>query len=125
MGKPTGFMEIKRQTSMELPPEERIQNFNEFHVPLHTDEQQAPRCPLHGLRRALLSDAVCCWAAWYSGCPLHNLIPEWNDLVYHGQVGSGRTTGCSRPTTSRSLPAGSAPLCARRPAPAAWPPATR
>ena len=31
MGKPTGFMEIKRQTSMELPPEERIQNFNEFH----------------------------------------------------------------------------------------------
>ena len=38
MGKPTGFMEIKRQTSMELPPEERIQNFNEFHVPLHTDE---------------------------------------------------------------------------------------
>ena len=32
MGKPTGFMEIKRQTSMELPPEERIQNFNEFHT---------------------------------------------------------------------------------------------
>ena len=32
---------IKRQTSMELPPEERIQNFNEFHAPLHTDEQQA------------------------------------------------------------------------------------
>ena len=41
MGKPTGFMEITRQTSLELPPEERIRNFNEFHVPLHTDEQQA------------------------------------------------------------------------------------
>ena len=41
MGKPTGFIEIARQTSLELPPEERIQNFNEFHVPLHTDEQQA------------------------------------------------------------------------------------
>ena len=34
MGKPTGFMEIARQTSTELPPEERIQNFNEFHIPL-------------------------------------------------------------------------------------------
>ena len=41
MGKPTGFIEIARQTSLELPPEERIQNFNEFHLPLHTDEQQA------------------------------------------------------------------------------------
>ena len=41
MGKPTGFMEITRQTSLELPPEERTRNFNEFHVPLHTDEQQA------------------------------------------------------------------------------------
>lgn len=34
MGKPTGFMEIERQTSLELPPEERIQNFKEFHLPL-------------------------------------------------------------------------------------------
>ena len=41
MGKPTGFMEIKRQTSMERPPEERSRNFNEFHVPMHADEQQA------------------------------------------------------------------------------------
>ena len=37
MGKPTGFMEIARQTSTELPPEERIQNFNEFHIPLPQD----------------------------------------------------------------------------------------
>ena len=42
MGKPTGFMEIARQTSTELPPEERIQNFNEFHIPLPQDEQRAP-----------------------------------------------------------------------------------
>ena len=34
MGKPTGFMEITRQTSLELPPEERIRNFNEFQVPV-------------------------------------------------------------------------------------------
>ena len=38
MGKPTGFIEIARQTSLELPPEERIQNFNEFHVPLEQCE---------------------------------------------------------------------------------------
>ena len=41
MGKPTGFMEIDRQTSREIAPEERIKNFNEFHIPLHCDEQQA------------------------------------------------------------------------------------
>ena len=41
MGKPTGFMEINRQVSLELPPEERTKNFNEFHIPLHSDEQQA------------------------------------------------------------------------------------
>ena len=35
MGKPTGFMEIDRQTSREIAPEERIKNFNEFHIPLH------------------------------------------------------------------------------------------
>ena len=41
MGNPTGFMEFTRQTSQTRPPEERIQNFNEFHIPLHADEQQA------------------------------------------------------------------------------------
>ena len=84
MGKPTGFMEIKRQTSMELPPEERIQNFNEFHVPLHTDEQQAQgaRCMDCGVpfcQSGMLRGGM------YSGCPLNNLIPEWNDLVYQGK----------------------------------------
>ena len=38
MGKPTGFLEINRQVSLELPPEERTKNFNEFHIPLHPDE---------------------------------------------------------------------------------------
>ena len=41
MGKNTGFMEIPRQTSQEVPPLERIEHFQEFHVPLHPDEQQA------------------------------------------------------------------------------------
>ena len=46
MGKSTGFMEYERQTSKEVPPLERIKNFNEFHEPLSMEEQrnQASRC---------------------------------------------------------------------------------
>ena len=81
MGKPTGFMEITRQTSLELPPEERIQNFNEFHLPLHTDEQQAQgaRCMDCGVPFCQSGVQL---GGMFSGCPLNNLIPEWNDLVY-------------------------------------------
>ena len=89
MGKPTGFMEITRQTSLELPPEERIRNFNEFHVPLHTDEQQAQgaRCMDCGVPFCQSGVQL---GGMFSGCPLNNLIPEWNDLVYQGKWGSGR-----------------------------------
>lgn len=84
MGKPTGFMEINRQTSTELPPEERIQNFNEFHIPLHADEQQAQgaRCMDCGVP---FCQSGMLLGGMYSGCPLNNLVPEWNDLVYRGQ----------------------------------------
>ena len=46
MGKPTGFMEYERKTSVEISPKERIKNFNEFHIPLSKEEQkiQAARC---------------------------------------------------------------------------------
>ena len=84
MGKPTGFIEIARQTSLELPPEERIQNFNEFHLPLHTDEQQAQgaRCMDCGVPFCQSGVQL---GGMFSGCPLNNLIPEWNDLVYQGK----------------------------------------
>ena len=84
MGKPTGFMEIDRQVSRELPPEERIQNFREFHVPLHPDEQQAQgaRCMDCGVP---FCQSGMLLGGMYSGCPLNNLVPEWNDLVYRGQ----------------------------------------
>ena len=81
MGKPTGFMEIKRQTSMELPPEERIQNFNEFHVPLH-DEQQAQGasccmdCGVPFCQSGMLLGGM------YSGCPLNNPDPGVERSVY-------------------------------------------
>ena len=84
MGKPTGFMEIDRQVSRELPPEERIQNFREFHVPLHSDEQQTQgaRCMDCGVP---FCQSGMLLGGMYSGCPLNNLVPEWNDLVYRGQ----------------------------------------
>ena len=77
-------MEITRQTSLELPPEERIRNFNEFHVPLHTDEQQAQgaRCMDCGVPFCQSGVQL---GGMFSGCPLNNLIPEWNDLVYQGK----------------------------------------
>ena len=84
MEKPTGFMEIARRTSTELPPDERIANFNEFHLPLHKDEQQAQgaRCMDCGVP---FCQSGMMLGGMASGCPLNNLIPEWNDLVYQGQ----------------------------------------
>ena len=84
MGKPTGFLEINRQVSLELPPEERTKNFNEFHIPLHPDEQQAQgaRCMDCGVPFCQSGMLI---GGMFSGCPLNNLIPEWNDLVYRGQ----------------------------------------
>ena len=84
MGKPTGFMEISRQTSTELLPEERTKNFNEFRIPLHRDEQQTQgaRCMDCGVPFCQSGMMI---GGMASGCPLNNLIPEWNDLVYRGQ----------------------------------------
>ena len=109
MGKPTGFMEIKRQTSMELPPEERIQNFNEFHVPLHTDEQQAQgaRCMDCGVP---FCQAGVTFDGALLGCPLHNLIPEWNDLLWNGNYEGA----LQRLLKTSPFPEFTARVCARR-----------
>ena len=83
MGKPTGFLDYKRKTSDAEPPEERIKHFNEFHVHLPLEEQQ-----LQGARCMACGVPFCqsgmMLAGMASGCPLHNLVPEWNDLVYLG-----------------------------------------
>lgn len=83
MGKATGFLEYQRRTPAECEPLERIKNWNEFAVPLEEDQlrEQAARCmdcgtPFCHVGRMLSGMA--------SGCPLHNLIPEWNDMVYRG-----------------------------------------
>ena len=52
MGKPTGFLEYERETSIEIAPEERIKNFNEFHIPLSLED---PGCQMYGLWCSILS----------------------------------------------------------------------
>ena len=83
MGKPTGFMEYNRQTAKASSPKERIGNFNEFHTPLSKEEQQrqGARCMACGVPFCQSGMEL---MGMVSGCPLHNLVPEWNDLVYTG-----------------------------------------
>lgn len=81
MGKPTGFMEYERKSNPSLKPIERIKNFQEFHVPLSVEERkmQGARCMECGVpfcQSGIILNNMA------SGCPLNNLIPEWNDLLY-------------------------------------------
>lgn len=83
MGKPTGFMDYERKTGAVLAPKDRIKDFHEFHTPLTREEQQkqGARCMECGVpfcQAGMMIEGMA------SGCPLHNLIPEWNDLVYSG-----------------------------------------
>jgi len=75
MGSPTGFKEIDRRQPGALPIEERRRNFLEFSIPLTNAEvsEQGARCIDCGI-------PYC-----HSGCPVDNLIPDWNDLVYRGR----------------------------------------
>lgn len=74
MGKPTGFLELDRKDRTYKPVEERVKNWKEFVVPLGEDgtQAQASRCMDCGI-------PYC-----HTGCPINNQIPDWNDLVYHG-----------------------------------------
>ena len=83
MGKPTGFMEYERQVSVAEEPKERIKHFNEFHTHLPKEKQQlqGARCMDCGVPFCQAGMDLC---GMTSGCPLHNLVPEWNDLVYTG-----------------------------------------
>ncbi|WP_029233077.1 glutamate synthase subunit beta [Butyrivibrio sp. VCB2006] len=83
MGKDTGFLEYKRKNNGDVPPKERIKTFEEFHTPLMTEErrQQASRCMNCGVP---FCQSAMNLSGMVTGCPLHNLIPEWNDEVYKG-----------------------------------------
>ncbi len=75
MGKPTGFLEIQRRDRAYIPVGERVRQWNEFVVPLGDDElaRQGARCMDCGI-------PYC-----HQGCPVNNIIPDWNDLVFRHQ----------------------------------------
>ncbi len=85
MGKPTGFMEYERCETVISAPSERIKNFDEFHKPLPLDERrkQAARCMACGVPFCQAGVMI---SGMMSGCPLHNLVPETNELVYSGNM---------------------------------------
>lgn len=87
MGKPTGFLEYERKNSYCRSPKERICDFNEFHesLPLEEQQKQAARCMACGVPFCQYGGMI---AGMGSGCPLHNLVPETNDLLYKGNVES-------------------------------------
>lgn len=83
MGKPTGFMEYKQEHPADRQPLERLNDWQEFHLPMAEEalHRQAARCMACGVpycHSGILINGMA------SGCPLHNLPPEWNDLIYRG-----------------------------------------
>lgn len=83
MGKPTGFLEYQRKNNMDVPPAERITTFKEFHRQIGEEDrrEQGARCMNCGVP---LCQSAMKLSGMVTGCPLHNLIPEWNDQIYHG-----------------------------------------
>lgn len=117
MGKPTGFLDYPRRSNPAQAPLERIRHWNEFH-PMQPEEErqrQGARCMECGVPFCQSGVQL---AGMYTGCPLHNLVPEWNDLVYHGNLDHAlkrlRKTNNFPEFTGRC-----APPCARRPVPVA------
>lgn len=108
MGKPTGFLEFEREETRAFSVEERIKNFNEFHETLSPEERrnQASRCMECGVPFCQSGMNI---GGMISGCPLNNLIPEWNDLIYRNSMEQAyrrlRITNNFPEFTSRVCPA--------------------
>ena len=86
MGKTTGFLEYVRQDDRNRAPEERVHDWEEFHLalPEKARQEQGGRCMNCGVpycQAGILLEGKT------FGCPLHNLIPEWNDMIFSGNPG--------------------------------------
>ena len=83
MGKTTGFLEYTRRGNTWKEPLERIRDFEEFKLNLKKADRQtqAARCMNCGVPFCQSGEN---FGGMFSGCPLHNLIPEWNDEIYNG-----------------------------------------
>ena len=85
MGKSAGFLEFERTDGPVIPEEQRTKNFEEFHkrLPIKNRQEQAARCMDCGIPFCQGGVMI---AGMASGCPLRNLVPEINDLVYRGRM---------------------------------------
>ncbi len=83
MGQPDGFLKFKRELPQDRTPEGRVADWKEFHLHLPEADlkKQGARCMDCGIPFCHTGQLV---SGMASGCPIHNLIPEWNDLVYRG-----------------------------------------
>lgn len=83
MGKDTGFLEYTRKNNIDVPPKDRIENFEEFHKMLDSENRrkQAARCMNCGVP---FCQSAMNLSGMVTGCPLHNLIPEFNNELYLG-----------------------------------------
>ncbi len=77
MGKPTGFLEYNRLHAPSRTPAERLKDYGEFSLPVPESQLQA--------QGARCMDCGVPFCQSDTGCPLGNLVPEWNDFVYHGR----------------------------------------
>ncbi|UFU01175.1 glutamate synthase small subunit [Radiobacillus kanasensis] len=84
MGKATGFIEYKREEAQERNPKTRLQDWNEYSAPFSDEvlQRQGARCMDCGTPFCHIGMEI---GGATSGCPVYNLIPEWNDLVYKGR----------------------------------------
>jgi hypothetical protein len=124
MGKPTGFIEYLREIPVDRPPLERVRDWKEFH--LHMEEKklrtQGARCMDCGIPFCHTGKLI---SGMASGCPIHNLIPEFNDLVYRGlwQEALSLKAGFS-PSRRRFAPARRSPSLAPVPPDSPPPPSS-
>ena len=83
MGKPTGFIDYFRELPVDRQPLERVRDWGEFHLHMQEDKlrTQGSRCMDCGIPFCHTGTLI---SGMASGCPINNLIPEWNDLVYRG-----------------------------------------
>ncbi len=83
MGKPTGFIEFERELPSDRDPLERVKDWKEIHLHLPEDrlKKQGARCMDCGIPFCHSGSLI---SGMASGCPINNLIPEWNDLIYRG-----------------------------------------
>ena len=106
MGKITGFLEFLRKDDPQRPPLERVGDWDEFHLPLPDGvrKQQGGRCMNCGV-------PFCQTGMLYEGktfgCPLHNLIPEWNDMIWSGN----RSHALSRLLKTNNFPEFTGRVC--------------